>query len=240
MAKCSLADKPTLDKSFVPTIGKRKRAVIWIGPPLCGKDTQTERYERLGIPVMKMGPLLKAIAQSESADLVKTDISTGKLADDSIAIWEAKKWIMRHITAPVLHLNGVPRTVSQLSIVKFLIEHGFDPIAVWFATTTETCLARPIRPDRELEDTPQNRKIRIAEYVLKTLPMLPVLPEFGISTEKGNLVIVDNSKTEKHETGAIIANHLKLPDITPDLLFPEVSGGWFAVNRVLNGIPAKP
>ena len=225
MAKQVLEIGTGKNRIIIKRVGNRNRAVIWIGPTLSGKDSQTERFERLGFSVLKMGPILKTLARQDPCGAVHTAISQNGLADDPTAIWQTKIWIVSKLGEPMIHLNGMPRTVQQLKIIDFLKKHGFDPMVIWFDLPIDVCLARPCRLGREIEDTVENRTERLLVYKDKTLPMRDVMKEqFGISKTNGNLLMIDNSNMEKHRTGQVILDFLQLP-ITAEHLFPEVSIG---------------
>jgi len=203
--------------------GNRNRAVIWVGPPLSGKDTQTERFEKLGFPVLKMGPILKGLAQQDPNGAMRAAISQNRLIADSTAIWQAKKWIVSKLGEPLIHLNGMPRTTPQLEIIGFLRERGFDPAVVWFDLPFNVCLTRLGRPGRETEDTQESRMERLTIFKDRTLPMQePMKSQFGISQANGNLLMLDNSNLQKHETGLAILDFLQLSTIPAERLFPEV------------------
>lgn len=221
MAKQALVIGTGENRIIIERVGKRNRAVIWIGPTLSGRDSQTEQFERLGFPVLKMGPILKTLARQDPGGAVHIAISQNGLADDPTAIWQTKRWIISKLGNPLIHLNGMPRTIPQLEIIDFLEKHGFDPMVVWFDLPIDVCLARPCRLGREIEDTTENRMERLLVYKNKTLPMRDLMKsKFGINKSNGNLLMVDNSNMEKHRTGQVILDFLQLP-ITAEHLFPE-------------------
>ena len=222
MAKQILEIGTGENRVVIKRIGNHNRAVIWVGPPLAGKDTQTDRFAELGIPVLQMGPVLRALAEQEPNGHVHAALSKKEFLDDPTVLWRAKLWVISRLGEPMIHLNGIPRTVPQLEIIKFLEEHGFDPMVVWFDLPNEVCLNRPCRLGRETEDTSENRVKRLLIYKEKTLPMLNELHErFRITQDNGNLLMIDNSIKEKHETAQEILKFLHLP-ITVKHLFPEV------------------
>ena len=214
MAKQILEIGTGKNRIIIKRVGNRNSAVVWVGPPLSGISSQTEQFEKLGFPVLKMGTVLKAFAKQDPNGDTCVAISQNDLADDEMTIWQAKRWIFSKLGEPVIHLNGVPRTVVQLEIIDFLKKHGFDPMVVWFAIPPEVCLCRPSRQGRKIEDLPEGRAKRMAVYQQKTAPVLAVMKErIGISKGHHNLLVVDNPNLQKHETGQVIldfpgvANH---------------------------------
>lgn len=188
----------------------QKVAYLYGGPPVVGKDAQTEACERLGIPVLKMGPVLKEIAASEPGGLEDQAIKSGKLASDSLTIWTTKRWILKHNGHQIIKLNGVPRTVPQMVVIDFLREHGFTPKFIWFTTPLEECLARPVRAGR-IEDLPEKRLERMEVYRRQTMPVFDQFERYGISEENKNLLTIDNSLIQKHQVAEMIINFFKLP-----------------------------
>jgi adenylate kinase family enzyme len=209
------------NRIIIKRVGNRNRAVIWVGPPLSGIASQTEQFEKLGFPVLKMGTILKALAEQNPDGDICAAISRNELADDGMTIWQAKRWIVSKLGEPVIHLNGVPRTIPQLEIIEFMKKHGFDPMVVWFDLPNEVCLARPCRLERKAEDSQEKRMERLLVYKNKTLPMRDLMKSrFGINKSNSNLIMINNSSMEKHETGQVILDFLQLP-ITAKHLFPE-------------------
>jgi adenylate kinase family enzyme len=135
-------------------------------------------------------------------------------------MWEAKKWIVKNTRQPMIHLNGMPRAVEQLPILSFLAERGYKVKVIWFTTREDVCMNRPSRPGREVEDSPENRALRMRVYDEDTLPMQDYLPKYGISESNGNLLLIDNSDLEIAETGRQIINFLGLP-VSVYHLFPK-------------------
>jgi adenylate kinase family enzyme len=200
-----------------------KTAYIYIGPPVCGKDSQTEPYEKhLGIPVFKTGPVLKKSVDRDPESTESKAIKKGNLASDGLTLWLAKIWILDHTIHKIIKLNGIPRNIKQMVvIVEFLRERGFNPKIIWFTTPLKVCVERPFRPDR-LEDTPENRAQRMSVFQRQTLPMFKEFKRYGISEDSGNLLCIDNSEIQKQEVAKQIIGYFGLP-YQVSQLFPPVS-----------------
>ncbi|MDE1975055.1 MAG: nucleoside monophosphate kinase [Patescibacteria group bacterium] len=212
---------------LIKSIGHiKKRAFIWVGPINCGKDTQTDAHEELfGVPVFKTGPVLKDMAKRDPNNPTYEPIFKGGLVPDETVIWTAKKWILANTIHRDIHLNGCPRNVKQVGpIISFLIERGYGVYVIWFVTPIPVCLdfnLRPVRPGRELEDTPRNRATRMATYIWETTPAaIEMCDRFGICEENHNMLFVDNSSIRKDETAGLILQFMGLP-FTGQSLFPD-------------------
>lgn len=188
-----------------------KTAYLYLGPPVVGKDAQTDAFEvNLGIPVFKTGPVLKDIAARNPGGPEDEALKSRDLASDGTAVWAAKRWIYQNKAQRLIKLNGIPRTVGQMKIINFLRERGFAPRVIWFTTPIEVCINRPLRPDRD-DETPASRARRMEIYLDKTHPIIAELENYGISENRGNLLLIDNTHIQKHQVAEKIIQTFQLP-----------------------------
>ena len=205
---------------FRPT---KKKAVIYVGRPKSGKDTQTEPLLKLGEPVLVTGKHLKNLALANPNDPRYSPIIEGRLVDDSMTTWVTKRWIVQSIKERPghnhLHLNGVPRRPGQICVIPFLQDLKYDVYCVWFTTPHEVCEMR-LREGRFEDEDPNVGKNRKHVYETETIPMLDMLNTFGICEESGNLLKIDNTNLTPVETAAQLIAFLSLP-YHPRQMFPD-------------------
>jgi adenylate kinase family enzyme len=197
-----------------------KVAVLYGGPPVVGKDTQTEAFRQLNVPVFETGARLREYALKNPGSPVAIAMKNQLLVDYSDVLWDAKKWIFEHTGRKMIKLNGLPRKPTQMPIINRLREHGFLVKAVWFTTPIENCMARPYREDR-LDDTPAKRSARMETYVKETLPVLHNFGEYNIREDNGSLLLINNADLKKEDVAAQIIKFLNLPTTVTEL-FPNV------------------
>lgn len=191
----------------------QKEAVLWIGRAQSGKDTHTKAWnENVGHPLFHCGDALDAHSKKERLESITHARNGGQLASTEIALRLAKLFTVKYLGDPVLHFNGIPRNLDQLRImVPFLQRRGFVCKVIWFVTPEDVCMARPVRPGREAEDTPTTRAKRMKVYKDHTEPMRPVMHnDFGFRPESGNLLEIDNTYRSKDQTANIIIGFLGL------------------------------
>ncbi len=201
-------------------------ASLWVGYLRCGKSTQTEALKRLGDPVFVTGDELKAAAKANPDDARLDPIRIGGLVEDPVVNWYAKRWTLRQITERVknrerLYFDGVPRKVGQLAMIDFLRIRGYSVKVIQFTTPPEVCDARPVRDGRFEDIDPAIVARRREEYMRETAPMIDLLPDLGISEEKGNMLCIDNTNLAKEDVAAQIIEFLKLP-YTVAQMFPNI------------------
>ena len=168
--------------------------MILLGPPGAGKGTQSARIvERLGIPQLATGDMLRAAVAAESpiglvakdvmarGDLVSDDIVVGIVAD-RIAQPDAKRGFI---------LDGFPRTVAQAkaldamlneremsldAVIELKVDEGalIERIAKRVADTEAR--GEPVRKD----DNPESFKTRLVAYREQTAPLSSYYAERGM------------------------------------------------------------
>jgi adenylate kinase len=90
--------------------------LVLLGPPGAGKGTQAKRLiERLGIPQISTGDLLRAAVREETELGLKAKVKmeAGELVPDDIVIGMVKERLDKDDCKPGFILDGFPRAVSQ-------------------------------------------------------------------------------------------------------------------------------
>ena len=133
-----------------------KKELIFLGPPACGKGTQTNKLaEYLGFPHIDTGSLLRAeIAKETEEGLVaKSFIDKGQLVPDSTTIKLVRERLLQEDCKNGFLLDGFPRNTSQaIALDEMLKEVGIkldavinvdvdDSFLIERITGRRTCLA---------------------------------------------------------------------------------------------------
>lgn len=98
--------------------------VIFLGPPACGKGTQSSALvEKFGYKHLSTGDLIRAEIASGTpiGEDLKSTINTGKLVDSKIVNQLVQKYVEKHTGISVL-FDGYPRTIDQALFVDGLLE----------------------------------------------------------------------------------------------------------------------
>lgn len=103
-----------------------KREFIFLGPPACGKGTQTERLAKhFGYPHIDTGSLLRAeiASGSENGKIAKQAIDKGQL----VPVWLVGEIIKNRLSQDDCKngfiLDGFPRSMEQAEILEKIREH---------------------------------------------------------------------------------------------------------------------
>jgi adenylate kinase len=109
--------------------------VVFLGPPGCGKGTQTEfLVGRYGFSVVSPGEILRANLDRElpSGETVKDIMSSGGLLPDSVIVGITEERL-REIQSDNILFDGFPRTVGQAEALSELAETFDTEISVVFS-----------------------------------------------------------------------------------------------------------
>ena len=154
--------------------------IVFIGPPGSGKGTQCKRLaERLGIPHLSTGDLLRAARQQNSpvGRLAAQYMDQGKLVPDQIVLDLVREALDLPKCAAGCLFDGFPRTVEQAkSFDALLVERGTPLDVVIELVADEEELTQRMLKRAKLEgradDTPETIRERMKTYRAKTAPVL--------------------------------------------------------------------
>lgn len=127
-----------------------KKEFIFLGPPACGKGTQTEKLaEYLNFPHVDTGSLLRAEIKNETPDgkIAKTFIDKGNLVPADLVAKIIKNRLSQDDCKNGYILDGYPRSVEQadkLEIINQEInkDEKVDFRAIYFDIDTEILVER--------------------------------------------------------------------------------------------------
>jgi len=185
--------------------------LILLGPPGAGKGTQSQiLVERLGIPQLSTGDMLRAAvkAETEIGKRAKAVMDAGELVSDEIVNAIVAERIDQPDCANGFILDGYPRTLVQADAVEAMLsERGIKFDAVIELVVDDKALVgrilnraeearaagQPVRKD----DNPEVFEERLREYYKKTAPLI------GYYYAKGQLRSVDGMASVSEVTDAI-------------------------------------
>ncbi len=129
-----------------------KKELIFLGPPACGKGTQTEKLAKhLNFPHVDTGSLLRAEIKNETPDgkIAKTFIDKGNLVPADLVAKIIKNRLSQDDCKQGFILDGYPRSVEQadlLDIIHKEINNGekVDFRAIYFDIDTDILVERII------------------------------------------------------------------------------------------------
>lgn len=129
-----------------------KKELIFLGPPACGKGTQTEKLAKhLKFPHVDTGSLLRAEIKNETTDgkIAKTFIDKGNLVPADLVAKIIKNRLSQDDCKQGFILDGYPRSVEQadlLDIIHKEINNGekVDFRAIYFDIDTDILVERII------------------------------------------------------------------------------------------------
>lgn len=168
--------------------------VVFLGPPGSGKGTQAKLLsERLGIPAISTGEMLRAAA-AEGTPLgqqAKAVMERGELVSDAIMTELIRERIRRPDVARGFILDGFPRTVQQAESLAAMLGNGMPLSAVLnFSVPEEVLAARLLeraRAEGRADDRPETVRERIRIYRERTSPLVGYYRERGLLNEVDGL-----------------------------------------------------
>ncbi|MCD8377416.1 MAG: nucleoside monophosphate kinase [Candidatus Gastranaerophilales bacterium] len=127
-----------------------KKELIFLGPPACGKGTQTNKLaEYLGFPHVDTGSLLRAeiASGSENGVIAKSFIDKGQLVPVKLVGTVIKHRLMKDDCKNGFILDGFPRSVEQADLFEKIRkeldrDNKVDFRAVYFDLDTEVLISR--------------------------------------------------------------------------------------------------
>jgi adenylate kinase len=166
-------------------MGDTRMFVILVGPPGCGKGTQSKRLTKLlGIPHLSTGDMLRAAKEKKSplGKKVAECIDQGKLvSDDLIMDLVADRLAQPDVQSGCL-FDGVPRTINQAQALDRLLKRSGRSIAhVIELQVDQTELMRRMLQRAELEgradDNEDTIRHRFEVYASETRPLVDYYAE---------------------------------------------------------------
>ncbi len=130
-----------------------KKVFIFLGPPGCGKGTQTEKLStELNIPHVDTGSLLRENIKNETefGKIAKSFIDKGQLVPIEVVQSVINERISRQDCAKGYILDGFPRSIEQAEALKTMWENSpfkfekSEKIAVYFDIPTDVLVERLI------------------------------------------------------------------------------------------------
>ena len=127
-----------------------KKELIFLGPPACGKGTQTSRLAKhFGFPHIDTGSLLRAeiAAETENGKIAKSFIDKGHLVPVELVGSIIKNRLSQDDCKNGYILDGYPRSVEQADLLTKINEEidGANPSdfrAIYFDTDTDILISR--------------------------------------------------------------------------------------------------
>lgn len=127
-----------------------KKELIFLGPPACGKGTQTSKLAKLyNLPHVDTGALLRAEINAQTPDgiVAKSFIDKGQLVPVELVGYIIKNRLLQEDCKDGYILDGYPRSVEQADMLANINEEidkaiDVDFKAIYFDIDTETLISR--------------------------------------------------------------------------------------------------
>jgi adenylate kinase len=169
--------------------------LLLLGPPGAGKGTQALRLvERLGIPQISTGDMLRATVASDTevGRSARQFMERGDLVPDSVVIAIAAERLRQPDAAAGFVLDGFPRNVRQARALDALLEQLGRPLERCIAICVdEEALLERLLKRAELEgrsdDDVETIRARMRVYRDQTAPLMDYYRELGILNEVDGL-----------------------------------------------------
>jgi adenylate kinase len=184
--------------------------MILLGPPGAGKGTQSVRIvERLGIPQLATGDMLRAAVAAETPIGLKAKdvMARGELVSDEIVVGIVADRIAEPDAERGFILDGFPRTVAQAQALDRMLsdkQMGLDAVVELkvdenalierIAKRVAETLARgePVRKD----DNPESFKTRLVAYREQTAPLSAYYADKGMLRTVDGMAPIDEVTDE--------------------------------------------
>lgn len=151
--------------------------VVLLGPPGSGKSTQAARVaERLGVPHISMGALLRARARQPGpiGERIRDAVERGDLVDDETAVGVLVERLRQ--TREGWVLDGFPRTASQAAALDACADQVGSIEAVIYLDVSEEILLDRLRARAttigRTDDTEDTMRRRLRVFADNREPLL--------------------------------------------------------------------
>jgi adenylate kinase len=193
--------------------------LVLLGPPASGKGTQAKRLaERLGVPVISTGDMLRAALAASSArgQAAARYMSAGKLVPDEVVIGLVDERLGHQDAQKGCILDGFPRTVPQAERLEQLLANRQTRLdcVVQIDVARQLLVERatlrrtdkrtghiyhlkynppPLNADLEhrADDREETVNQRLDEYEAMTAALLPYYQQKGILSQVNGVGSVD-------------------------------------------------
>jgi adenylate kinase len=168
--------------------------LILLGPPGCGKGTQSQRLtEKYGIIPLSTGDMLRAAVKAESPVGIKArDImARGELVPDEVVVAIVADRIEQPDARNGFILDGFPRTVPQAealgrmleqkgvkldAAIQLKVDEGILHERIAKRVADMKAAGQTLRPD----DNPETLEKRVHAYRMQTAPLVSYYSEHGL------------------------------------------------------------
>jgi len=197
--------------------------ILLLGAPGSGKGTQGKLLaERLGLPKITTGDILRAAVKAETAlgREAKKYMDAGSLVPDSVILSMIKEELAKPEAQQGAVLDGFPRTAVQAELVdRTLGERGQRLNHILLLDVPEEELVRRMTGraahEGRSDDTPEAIRTRLQVYQRDTAPLIAHYAERGIVKRVPGVGGVDEIKSPREietmaSAGRIVAATLAL------------------------------
>jgi adenylate kinase len=182
--------------------GERGMRLVLLGPPGAGKGTQGALLaERLGIPTISTGDMLRASVEagSELGQKVAGIMAQGALVDDATMADVVRERLAQPDTARGFLLDGYPRTLGQSETLRgILADAGLQLDGVVLVDVPEDELVRRAVARKRADDQEPVVRERLRVYREKTEPLI------GYYTQLDLLREIDGNRPVEEVTGQML------------------------------------
>jgi adenylate kinase len=180
--------------------------LVLLGPPGAGKGTQGALLaERLGIPTISTGDMLRASVEAGSELGRKVDgiMAQGALVDDATMADVVRERLAQSDTADGFLLDGYPRTLGQVETLGgILADAGRTLDGVVLVDVPEEELVRRALARKRPDDQEEVVRERLRVYREKTEPLIGYYRQLGLLREiDGNRPIAEVTGQMLRELG---------------------------------------
>ncbi len=152
--------------------------IVFLGPPGSGKGTQAALLsERLGIPTISTGEILRAAVRDRTALGLQAQavMEKGELVSDALIVALMRERLAARDARRGFILDGFPRTIAQAQALEALLGNDALSAAVNFtapeAALVERMLGRA-KAEGRADDRPETIRERLRVYREKTEPLV--------------------------------------------------------------------